>query len=362
MKKITKIMAFALAGSMMLSFAACSSKGSTRNHTADKAEIASGAYADYEPAEYYEETVAQANMGDYYDEAGLEMSNAVSGDRTATPDTTTSQYPANTMLIRRVSMNVETTNYNSVTNSISAKVAELGGYIESSNANGTGKSGDLRNITYVIRVPIDKLDEIINTVGQSCTVLSSNENTEDVTLQYSDIQSRIRSLRVEQDTLLELLAQAESLDAIITLQNRLTEVRYEIESYESRARVLENQSSYSTLSLNIREVLEETEQEEPKKLTFGEEILEGLTDSLSDIKEDSMNFVIGFVSALPYLLIFALFAFVVFLIVKGSIKSAKKKSAKKKALKAAAEAAATAATPAVPEETKKETSGDKKEE
>ena len=194
----------------------------------------------------------------------------------------------------------------------------------------------------MIRVPIDKLDELVNTVGSSVTVLSSNENTEDVTLQYSDIQSRIESLRVEQQTLNNLLAQADSLDAIITLQNRLTEVRYEIESYESRARVLKNQSSYSTLTLNINEVIEETVQVETKKKTFGDEIWEGFIDTLDNLKDGGRNFVIGLVSALPYIVIIALFALIVFLIVKGIVRKAVKKS-KAKAADTAKESAEEAA-------------------
>ncbi len=360
MKRFTKIAAFALAGVIMLSAAGCSSRSSSSHMKGDINALSGDSY--YE-GEYAAETTMAAQYyddieyDDAYDMEGLteeasyrsanidQASNAGTGNNS-------SQLPANTMLIRRVTMNVETTNYDAVNNAIAAKVSELGGYIESSNGSGTGKNGDLRNINYVIRVPIDKLDDLVNTVGQSSTVLSTNENTEDVTLQYSDIQSRIRSLRVEQETLMNLLAQADSLEAVITLQSRLTEVRYEIESYESRARVLENQSSYSTLTLFVREVLEETEQIETKKLTFGEEIAEGLKDSLEDIREDGKDFIIGFVAALPYLLIFAVIVVIAVLIIKGIIKSVKKKNAKKKAAKAASAAPATPAAPAESTETK----------
>ncbi|SCW55814.1 protein of unknown function [Ruminococcaceae bacterium YRB3002] len=343
MKKVTKILAVALVGAMMMSAAACGA----RSKSADATTVAmhntnslKGADIDsyYDDVEYdgewgaIEETIAAE---DYYEQDAVDNSQ-YSNSGTGTT------YPANTMLIRRVNMDVETTSYDSVNRTISDKVNELGGYIESSNARGTGKNGDLRSISYVIRVPIDKLDALVNTVGTACTVLSSSENTEDVTLQYSDVKAHIQSLRVEQETLLNLLAQADSLEAIITLQGRLTEVRYEIESYESRAKVLENQSSYSTLSLNVREVLEVTEQVETKKLSFGEEIWEGLKESLTDIREDGKDFIIGFVSALPYLLIFAIIVVIIVLIVKGIIKSTKKKAAKKAAAAPAPKAPAAA--------------------
>ena len=330
MKKFTKILSVALAGTMVLSMAACSASKKTSNRS-DSQAAANAEMKEELSGEYYtQETVAADAEYEAKNTSGTSSMNSYIGNGSGTPNrantTVDQQVPADTMLIRRVSINAETTDYNNVTNAIETKVAEVGGYIESSNENGTGKNGSLHRISYVIRVPIDKLDELVNTVGSSVTVLSSNENTEDVTLQYSDIQSRIESLRVEQQTLNNLLAQADSLDAIITLQNRLTEVRYEIESYESRARVLKNQSSYSTLTLNINEVIEETVQVETKKKTFGDEIWEGFIDTLDNLKDGGRNFVIGLVSALPYIVIIALFALIVFLIVKGIVRKAVKKS------------------------------------
>lgn len=352
MKKFTKIAVIALAGAMMMSVAACGS--SSKQYMTAETTTAN--------ADYYESfngganvSAARAVEGDgYADHADYEdVESYTNNDISTNTSTSTNVYPANAMLIRRVSMNVETTQYDTVTGKISAKVNELGGYIESSNASGTGNKGSMRRVTYTIRVPLQKLDEIINLVGSAATVISSSETTEDVTLQYSDIKARIQSLRVEQETLMELLAKAESLEAIITLQNRLTEVRYEIESYESRAKLLENQATYSTLTLNVTEVLEEKEPEEARKLTFGEEIWEGLKESLADIKEDSKDFTIGFVSALPYLIILAIIVLIIVLIVKAIIKSSKKKAAKRAAAKAVP---AVKPEPAKVEEAKEEKS------
>ena len=339
MKRFKKITAVCLAGAIILSFAACSSSKKARSNTADRATLSAQHNAG--DANYYEgeyEDVSYETMAPEYKSDGIQSIDAATGDgmrgttnNASQTNTQQDQVSPDTMLIRRVTMNVETTDYNNVTNSIEAKVTELGGYVESSNESGTSKNGNLKRVSYVIRVPIDKLDELVNTVGTSTTVLSSNESTEDVTLQYSDIQSRIESLRVEQQTLNNLLAQADSLDAIITLQSRLTDVRYEIESYESRARLLKNQASYSTLTLNINEVVEETVQVETKKKSFGDEIWEGFVNTLDNLKEGGKNFVVGFISALPYLLIIAVVVLIIFLIIKAIVKKIIRKAKAKKA-------------------------------
>jgi hypothetical protein len=354
MKKFTKISAIALAGIFVLSsVAACSSVSrakSADNMNAKSTLSGRSSGAEYEAVrEDVNAAMGDAGYNDEYDAVASEDSQAnpnVNANQT-NPELT-SGVPTSAMLIKRVNMNVETTEFNNVKSAVEAKIVELGGYIESSNVSGTGKNGNLHYATLVIRVPVDKLDALVNMVGTSATVLSSNESAEDVTLQYSDIQAKIKSLKVEQDTLMGLLAQADSLDSILVLQNRLTEVRYEIESYESRGRVLANQAAYSTLTLNINEVVEITEQIETKKPTFGEEVWEGLQNSLETLKEGGKDFTIGFVAALPFLLVIGLFALIVFIIVMACVKGGRRKRAKR-AAKLAEQKAAAEAKPVVEE-------------
>ena len=318
MKKFTKILSVALAGTMVLSMAACSASKKTSNRS-DSQAAANAEMKEELSGEYYtQETVAADAEYEAKNTSGTPSMNSYIGNGSGTPN--------EKIYMKRGCLPVALDELKTIMDKKRAFVVTDKFLYE---------NGFTKAIT-------DKLDELVNTVGSSVTVLSSNENTEDVTLQYSDIQSRIESLRVEQQTLNNLLAQADSLDAIITLQNRLTEVRYEIESYESRARVLKNQSSYSTLTLNINEVIEETVQVETKKKTFGDEIWEGFIDTLDNLKDGGRNFVIGLVSALPYIVIIALFALIVFLIVKGIVRKAVKKS-KAKAADTAKESAEEAA-------------------
>ena len=189
------------------------------------------------------------------------------------------------MLIRYVTISCETLNFTEFTSNIESRIAQMGGYIESKTFSGTGNAGDLRTASYTIRLTSEDLDELVGTIGNASIITSSNENTEDVTLSYADTQARVESLRTEQETLNNLLAQADDLDIILQLQNELTYVRYQIESYESQLRVLENLSSYSTLTLHVSEVLEEVEPEEPHVKTFGEKVSESFHNGLEEAKE-----------------------------------------------------------------------------
>lgn len=231
------------------------------------------------------------------------------------------------LLIRTVNMTAETKEFDNVRNAVEDKVKELGGYIERSGVSGTGTAGSLHNATYVIRIPAEKLDELISTVGSNCTVTNSSESTTDVTLSYVDTKARLDSLRVEQEQLTELLKQAKDLDSIIVLQNRLTEIRYQIESAESTLRVLENQVTYATLSLRLREVMEIKPQEPPHVDTYGEKIVKTFKKSLKAIGEFFKGVFLVLVAVSPVLVPLIIITVIGIIILVNAVKKGKKRRA-----------------------------------
>ena len=257
---------------------------------------------------------------------------------------------AGRLLIRTVTMSAETKEFDRVKTDVEAQIKFLGGYIEYSSIAGTGNDRDLRTAYYQVRIPADQLDTLLEKVGNSCTIISSGESTSDVTLEYVDSKARVESLRVEYDQLLELLDNAQDLDTIIVLQNRLSDVRYEIECYESRIRVLENQVTYATLNLSLSEVLEETEIEEPHVVTYQERVSEQFADTWENTKIFFQDLLLDLIAAIPGLIVLAVFI-IAGLIVLFVIKSKRKKA---RALKAKQEEEKSAAEKKLAEEVKEE--------
>lgn len=170
--------------------------------------------------------------------------------------------PSGRKLIRRFELNVETLEFDAFVSSVKQKVAEYGGYIESSSVSGNSYySYGSRDASFVCRVPSDRLDEFVNTVGGLGNVTYCYEDSDDVTLNYVDVEARVASLQTEYDRLLELLAEAENIDSIVVLEERLSEVRYQLESYKSQLRTYDNLIDYSTVDLTVMEVKRITEAE-----------------------------------------------------------------------------------------------------
>lgn len=339
-KTITVI---ALAASILL--AGCSSNTSHRRSETEREDDNSSRVIteSVEAAVGYDYGYNSAEAEYMYDdiEAPSEFSNSVSSGAGSTSTGTGTGTVTNSdldisdrMLIRYVTVSCETLRFTELTSDLESQVASLGGYIESKNFSGTGNAGDLRTASYTIRVSSEDLDTLVNSIGNAAVITSSNESTEDVTLSYADTQARIESLRVEQETLNNLLAQATDLDIVLQLQNELTNVRYQIESYESQLRVLENLSSYSTLTLYVTEVLEETEPEEPHVKTFSEKISDSFHDGLEDAKESWQEFVIGLagrVIPVSVTIVLIVIAFIVLLIVAKKVRKKASKTAEVKA-------------------------------
>lgn len=212
--------------------------------------------------------------------------------------------PTNRKLIRTFNLDVETLEFETFISDLKSEVSSLGGYIENSSVSGNSYNySSNRNASFTCRIPSDKLDEFINTIGGLGNITYSYEDTTDVTLQYVDTEARIKSLQTEYDQLLELLAEAENIDTIILLQQRLTDVRYQLESYQSQLRTYDNLVDYSTVHLNVNEVKRVTAAE-PK--TIWERISADFGDNVYDIWAGAQDFFVWFVANIPYFIIWAI--------------------------------------------------------
>lgn len=208
-------------------------------------------------------------------------------------------------LIKRVNISAETEDLDTLLTGLGKKISELGGYIESQELfNGSAYSSYRSRSAYMtVRIPADKLSDFVGEVQGQSNVVSLNESQDDVTLKYVDTQSRMNALQAEQERLLELMGKAETMSDLLEVEQRLTEVRYELESVTSQMRVLENQVSYATVELYIDQVKVYTEVEEP---SVGQRIASGFSRNLENIGEGLVDFFVWFVTYSPQLVFWAL--------------------------------------------------------
>lgn len=290
-----KVEAFLIAVMLVMMTAGCGN--SSKMAVEDRATVSSGAELD---GEYSWDTDETANTG-VTSENGLEA-----------------QVENGRKLIRTVSLSLETKEFDSVLTNLSTKTTELGGYIETSSVNGNSYSHhSTRYASYVIRIPADKLNEFVEVVSELGNVTQKNESVEDVTLRYIDVESHKKALETEQERLLELLSKAENMEEILTIESKLSDIRYEIENYESQLKTMDNQINYSTVSVYVDEVERVMDTGEKG---FFEEIKERFGNSLYVVARGIRGLVIGILGSLPILIVCGGVIAVVVIVVRKILK------------------------------------------
>ena len=225
-------------------------------------------------------------------------------------------------LIKTVFMDAETEHYDELIPALDAKIAALSGYVESRETGSYSRSRRWTRMT--IRIPAEHLADFTSHVGENANVLSTSENTLDVTIQYADTEAKITALQTEQTRLLELLANANNLSEILEIEARLSDVTYELERYESQKRSYDNRSINATITLQIQEVLTLTPLEEPSVWT---RIRDGFRESLEGVSEGFVNCFVFLVAGSPYLVVYgAVLALLILLLRKFPMKRRRKQT------------------------------------
>lgn len=227
----------------------------------------------------------------------------------------------NEKIIKTVELWVETKEYDAYISSLTASVSTLGGYVETSSADfGNGYSSN-RYATYTVRIPADKLSSFISSAGENGTITNKTESQQNVTLEYVDLESRIEAYKTEKQTLTNLLEKAASLENVLAIQERLSEVNYQIESYTSKLKVLENRVSYSTVTLRINEVERVTEAEP----TVWSRIKNEFADNLDGLVDWFKDLVVSVIGGIPVILPAAAVIAVAVIILRKLIKKRRAK-------------------------------------
>jgi len=228
-------------------------------------------------------------------------------------------------LIKTANIQAETSDLDTLLTKVEERIAALGGYVESSELKNIARTNsETRRVNMTVRIPADRLEEFVEHVEGESNVVASTEKQEDVTLQYTDRESRLKALRTEHDRLLVLMEQAQSMEDILTIEERVTEVLYEIESLTAQLRKLDDQVSYATVVLQIEETRILTQTEE---LSFWGQIGKDFGKNLSGIGEAIGAFVSAIIVYSPQLLLVALLVIGGIILYKRSAKRSREKRA-----------------------------------
>lgn len=158
-------------------------------------------------------------------------------------------------------MSLETTDFETAARGLAQAVEDCGGYLSRSSVNSQGdgcRCGD-----YTARIPSGQFQNFLDTVGGLCHVTWRNSQCDDVSEAYYDVQGRLKTQQTKLARLQELLARAESMEDILTLESAISGTEEAIEVLSGQLQYYDGQVEYATVNLSLREVYRLSNTEEP---------------------------------------------------------------------------------------------------
>lgn len=157
-------------------------------------------------------------------------------------------------IIKTAYLSIEVTSYELSRKQIDAIIKDYSAYILNENLQNTDYQ-ITNNIN--IKVPAEKFEKLLEEIAKLAKKTDyQNIEMKDVTEEFIDVETRLSNSRKVEQTYLKLLRKTNSIEDILKIEQKLGEIRTEIESTQGRLKYLNNQVSYSSINLNIYQKLE----------------------------------------------------------------------------------------------------------
>ncbi|MBK9247881.1 MAG: DUF4349 domain-containing protein [Ignavibacteria bacterium] len=269
----------------------------------------SGQQNDDLTADYPNPQIAQGAVttNRIYDEA-LTKSSSSNGN-SSNSNVTPSKSNSNSKIIKNATIRIRVKDFQTAGSQIEEIIKRHGAYFSSQTES---NSVDFRENHAVIRVGNEKFDALVKElVSIAERVDSKNTSVDDVTGQFVDIQARLKVKKETESRFYEILKQARTVSDILEVQEKINEIREEIDASEGRLQLLSDQVTFSTVNLEYYERL--TQATTASEDSFGENLTRGFSNGWHGL----LSLIVFAVTVWPFWIACAIFLFII-------IKSAKR--------------------------------------
>ena len=229
-------------------------------------------------------------------------------------------------IIKTYDITLETKDYASARDVIVNTAATLGGYVSDSAEKDTVNYNNkkTRTASFTVRVPSEKVDSYVDTLGKNASVLSKKLSTQDITTSYYDLESQLESLLEQETRIKKLMDEATNYTYLLQLDDKLTSIRTQINNINKQIQLYDKSVALSFVYVTLNEVVEYTEIEEAEP-TFGARIAEAFVGTFKNFWAFCQDFFVAMVWLLPVMIIAA--AVTVTVVILKKRKRAKRENA-----------------------------------
>lgn len=259
---------------------------------------------------------------DSYDTAYETESNQSSPIPEAKKEETKSQ---SEKIVYTSDVTLESLKYDDTLSGIRSLIQKYDGFIQSENEYDNGGlwySEDYRSyrtMNLTVRIPTSHFDEFLDGIEENAHATSKSKNADNITREYNDMSAQIKALEVQEDRLLDMMEKANTIEDMINVENRLTEVQSKLNRFKTQLSIMDSDVDYSTINVTLREVRRYTDTKRP----YLERLRDAFGEGFDGFKTFLGNIILFLAESWIFLLFFAG-------VIYGAVKLLKRRSGKRK--------------------------------
>ena len=236
-------------------------------------------------------------------------------------------------IVYTCSADLQTLEYDESVKALKEAVKSSGGIIQSeteSNNNyswyydSAEKASDNRNLYLTVRIPTEKYEEFVNSLNQYGQVMNKTQSADNISRTYNDKKTYIASLETEQKRLLEMMDKAETIEDMMAVEERLTEVQRQLNQYKTELDAMDMDVAYSTVTLNVKEVQKITNQPTARD-SFWTRIKKAFINAWGGFASFCEDFLFVLIYLLPAILVIGAIVFIVMRVTRKKRRARKEK-------------------------------------
>ncbi len=300
-KRVFSVIGILLAALLVMT--ACGSS-SGAGYRADRKDASSSAAE--APAYYADE---EAMEPEYAAEAESEENGEDGGSAYTAAQDSAGTVLTDDKLVYTCNLQIETTEYAKTVQAIREKIRQYNAIIEYESENdddynwyysGHVKRSGTMTLNLTIRVPAAQYDAFVTDAGDFGKVTSRSQNVENISRRYHSTEARIEALEKEEKRLNEMMDKADTIEEMIYIEERLTDVEAELNANKTNLASMDVDVAYSTVNLSVREVMVYTEEQKPA-VTFGQRVRQAFSESWEGFTGFLEGFLIVIIHLLPFI-------------------------------------------------------------
>ncbi|HYE83247.1 MAG TPA: DUF4349 domain-containing protein [Clostridia bacterium] len=243
----------------------------------------------------------------------MEFSENLLADRAA-PDRGIESSRSGRMVIRTGNLSVNVEDVEKAAADIKKLTEDTGGYVENSqidiitmppvqevDSGAAAKETVEKYANMTVRVPEASFDNIFNSIKGMGKLVNENTSGNDITTEYRDTAARVDNLKIQEQSLKQLMTKAKTVDEILKIETELNRVRTEIDIKSGDLKRWDNLVQLSTIHIYMRELKPEELKSVDVTGMWGK-AYQGFIKAINNIVVGLEKTFIVLVTAIPYLI------------------------------------------------------------